>query len=105
MEIQLDAFGLNLNQYIEGSTCEYHNKYHNYVSNQGKVHIDFCSHLLDASDQNEATTFEHVKKFIHWMYDTNLFIKDVIIYATTDGCIKQYQCENSMGVLSVLSFA
>ena len=66
--------------------------------------MDFHSHFADDSDHNSATTFEHTKKFIHWMYDNNLFIKYVIMYNNTDGCSKQYICANAMWVLSVLEF-
>ena len=66
--------------------------------------MDFHSHFLDGSTQNAATTFEHMNKFIHWMYYNNLFIKDGIIYDTTNGCSKQYRCENAIWLLSVLSF-
>ena len=43
-----------------------------------------------------------MKKFIHCMYENNLFIKDGIIYDTTYGCSKQYTFENTMWLLSVL---
>ena len=45
-----------------------------------------------------------MKKLITWMYDNKLFIKDGIIYDTTDGCIKKYISENSMWLLYVLTF-
>ena len=32
------------------------------------------------------------------------FIKDSIIYDTTDGCSKQYTCASLLWILSVLSF-
>ena len=38
------------------------------------------------------------------MYENNVYIKDGIIYDTIYGCIKQYICENSMWLLSVLAF-
>ena len=38
------------------------------------------------------------------MYEENLFIKDGIMYDTTDGCSKQYRFENQMCLLSVLAF-
>ena len=88
MEIQSEAFGFNITLSIEVSTCEYHNKYHNYENNEGKVKMDFHSHFSDDSAHNAATTFEHMNIFIHCMYDNNLFRKDGIIYDTTDGCSK-----------------
>ena len=45
-----------------------------------------------------------MKKFIHWIYEENLFIKDGIIYDTTDICSKKYRCENAVWVLFVLAF-
>ena len=42
----------------------------------------FHSHFSDDSAENVATTFEHMKKFIHWMYENNFLIKDAIIYDT-----------------------
>ena len=66
--------------------------------------IDFHPHYSDDSAHNSDTSFDHIKKFLHWMYDNKLFIKDGIIYDTTDGCSKQYRCENSMWLLSVLTF-
>ena len=62
--------------YIEGSTCDYHNKYHNDVKNQVKVKMDFHSHFSDESSHNAATTFLDIKIFIHWMYDNIFFIND-----------------------------
>ena len=50
--------------------------------------MDFHPHFSDDSDQNIATTFKHMKEFIHWMYENKLFIKDSIIYDTTNGCSK-----------------
>ena len=38
------------------------------------------------------------------MYQNNLFIKDGIIYDTTDGCIKKNIFENEMWTLSVMIF-
>ena len=66
--------------------------------------MDLHSQFSDDSSQSVATTFEHMKKFIHWMYENNLFINDGIISGTTDGCSKQYICGNKMLILSVLSF-
>ena len=45
-----------------------------------------------------------MKKFIHWMYKNNLFIKYCIIYDSIYGCSKHYRCANSMWVVYVLSF-
>ena len=64
----------------------------------------FNSHLSDDSAQNEATTFEHIKKFIHWMYKNKLLIKYGMIYDTIYGCRRQYRRVNSMWLLSVLVF-
>ena len=62
----------------------------------------FQSHFSDdSSDHNPDTTFEHMNNFIHWMYHTNLFINDGIIYYTTDECRKQYRCANAISLLSV----
>ena len=69
-----------------------------------KVEDGFHLHFSDDSTHNATTTFEDMKKIIHWMYETNLSIKDVIIYDTKDGFRKQYKCENTMWLLSVLSF-
>ena len=44
----------------------------------------FHSYFSDDSAQNAATRFYHMKNFIHWMHDNNLFIKYGIIYDTTD---------------------
>ena len=74
MEINSDAFGFNKSISIEGSTCEYHNKYQNYERNQGNMKMDFHSKFSDNSDQNAATTLENMKNFIHWIYDNYLFI-------------------------------
>ena len=40
MAIQSEEFGWKLLS-VEGSTYEYHNKYHNDVSNEGKVKVGF----------------------------------------------------------------
>ena len=61
--------------------------------------MDFHSYFSDKSAQNAATTFEYTKKFIHWMYENNLFINDGIIHDTTDICNKQYRRENEMWLL------
>ena len=86
MAIQSEAFGFNHTLSIEGSICEYQNKYHNDEENKGKVKMDFNSHFSDDSAHNSDTKFEHMKKFTHCMYDNKLLIKYGIIYYTTDGC-------------------
>ena len=103
MEIHSEAFGFNCSLSIEVSIFEYHDKYHSGVSNDGKLKMDFHSHFLDESDQNADTTCEHMKIFIHWMYE-DFFINYGIIYDTTDGCSKQYRCSNALWLLSVLEF-
>ena len=42
--------------------------------------------------------------FIHWMYENNVFKKDIIIYDTTDGYRKQYICADTIWLLSLLEF-
>ena len=65
----------------------------------------FQSHFSDdSSDHNPDTTFEHMNNFIHWMYNNILFVKDGIIYNTTDVCSKQYICDHLLWTLSVLGF-
>ena len=66
--------------------------------------IGFRSHFSDNSAQNFATTFDNMKKLIHWMYDNNLFVNYSIIYAITYRFIKKYICANSMWILSILVF-
>ena len=56
--------------------------------------IDFHSHFLDASAHNDATTFDHMIKFIHWMYENKLFINDSIVYDNMDGYSNQCICAN-----------
>ena len=46
MQVKSESFGFYRNLSIEGNTCEYHNKYHNDVNNQGKVLINFHSHFF-----------------------------------------------------------
>ena len=104
MVIHSEGFGFNRNFSIKVSTCEYHNKDHNGVSNQGNVKMDLHLYFSDDSAQNADTRFQHMKKFIHWMYENDLFIKDVIIYDTTYGCSKQFICSNSTRMLSALVF-
>ena len=58
--------------------------------------MDFHSHLSDDSAHNAATTFEHMKTFIHWIYENKLFIKDGIIHDAEDGRSKQYRCKHEM---------
>ena len=90
MAIKSEAFGFNSTLSTEVISCEYLNKDNNDVKNQGNMKMDFQSHFSDDSAHNAATTFEYTKKFTHWMFDNNLFIKDGIIYDNIDGCIKQY---------------
>ena len=66
--------------------------------------MDFHSHFLDKSAQNAASSSEHMKNYIQWMYDIKFFIKDAIIYDTTYGCSKQYRSANSMSLFFVLVF-
>ena len=68
IEIQSEVFGFDCTIYIEGSNCEYHDKYLNCVSNEGNVKMNLHSHISDDSDHNVATIFEHMKIFIHRMY-------------------------------------
>ena len=97
MEIQSEEFGFNCTISIEISTCNYHNKCHNNLSNEVKAKMDFNSHFSNDYDHNETTTFEHMKKFILWMYNRILFIKDIIIYDTTDGCSKNIDVQIKCG--------
>ena len=103
MGINSEAFGSNQTFSVESSIYEYHNKYYNYERNHGKVKIDFQSQFSYDSAHNDATTFEHTKNFIKWMYCNNLFINDCMLYDTTYGFIKQYRCENTMWLLSVFT--
>ena len=66
--------------------------------------MDFYSHFSDFSAQNTATTFEYIKKFIHWIYANKFLINDGIIYDTTYGCSKQYRCINEIWLIYVLEF-
>ena len=45
MVIQSEEFGSSRTLSIEVITCDYHNKYHNDVRNQGKVKMDLHSHF------------------------------------------------------------
>ena len=89
---------------IEGSTCDYPNKYHNDISNEGKLKIGFESCFSYDTNANSATTFEHMKCFFHWMYENNFFITYNIIYDTKDGCKNKNWCANAMWLLSVVEF-
>ena len=60
------------------------------------MNMDFHSHFSDESAQNKKTSFEHMEKLIHWIYDNNLFIKYGIIYDDAYRYSKQYRCVNSM---------
>ena len=66
--------------------------------------MDFYSYFSDDSSQSAANKFEHVKKFIHWMHEKKLIIKDGIIYDNIYECIKKYICENVMWLLFALKF-
>ena len=66
--------------------------------------INFHLHLQDESYQNKATTFQHMKMFIDWMYDNNVFIKGGKIDDITDQYSKQNRYANTMWILSVLEF-
>ena len=66
--------------------------------------MDFHSHFSDDSTHHDATAFDHMKKFIHCIYQNKLFIKYGIIYDTKDGCSKQYRSANEMWIFSVLEF-
>ena len=96
MEIQSESFLLNITLSIYVFTYEYHDKYRNNLRNEGNVNMDFHSHFPYDSSQNAATTFEHMKKFIHCMYEEILSIKDGIIYDNTYGCSKQYRFKNTL---------
>ena len=74
------------------------------VSNQLKVMMYFHSHFPDDAANNSGAIFDHMEKFIHWISNDILFIKDGKIYYTIDGCSKQYRCENSICLFSVLEF-
>ena len=54
--------------------------------------MEIHSKISDDSAQNSATTCEHMKNSIHWMYEDIYFIKGVIIYDNKDVCKKQYIC-------------
>ena len=93
MEIQSGVSGFNPTLSIEGSTCEYHNKYRNGGRNEANVNMKFSLTFSDESAHNPATTYEHINFIIYWMYADNFLKKFGIIYDTTDGCIKNiYIC-------------
>ena len=50
MEVWSEAFGFNHTLFIEGSTCEFHDKDHNDVSNEVNVNMYFHSYFSDDSD-------------------------------------------------------
>ena len=77
---QSEELVFNLTLSIKGITFEYRDKDHNGIRNEGNTNMYFHSHFSDDSDQNAATTYEHMKNFIHWMYEENLFINNGIIY-------------------------
>ena len=104
-EIQSEAFGYNRTLSIEGSSCEYHADNDNADNDaQPVIKMDFHSHFSDASKQNAATTFEHMKTSINHMLENHKIAPGYVIYDTTDGCSKQYRCANAMYLLSKLSF-
>ena len=74
------------------------------VINEGNVSMNSHSDFLYEHAQNAPTTYEHMKKFIHWMYYENLLIKDDMNDNTADGCIKQYICTNALWLFLVLKF-
>ena len=74
--------------FLATSTCKYHDKGHNDVSNYGNVKIYLQSHFSNDSDQNAATTFEHMKNFIHRIYKNILVLKDSSMYDTIYGVRK-----------------
>ena len=39
------------------------------------MNMNFHSHFSDTSAHNEATTFENMENFIHWMYYNKFFHK------------------------------
>ena len=66
------------------------------------MNMDLNPHFSYDSVNNAATICGHMKKFIYWTYEENLFIKGSIIYDNTDRCSKQYLCENELCLLSLL---
>ena len=68
MEILSEALGFNQNISIEFSTCDYHDKYFNDVSNESNLKMLFHPYFQYEPAYNSATTCEHMKKFIQWMY-------------------------------------
>ena len=42
-----------------------------------------------------------MKKFIHWMYEDKSFIKDGIIYDTTDECRKIHMCKFNVAIFCI----
>ena len=86
--MQSQVFDINHTLSIEGNTCK----------------DGFSLTFSDDSSQKGASTFVHIKKFIHWMHDNIFFINDGILYDTTYLCRKQYIYENKMWLLFVLEF-
>ena len=58
MEIQSEAFVFNCTIYIEGSTCEYHDKDRNDLINDANVKMNFPSHFSYDSTKNADNTCE-----------------------------------------------
>ena len=61
MEIQSEAFVFNCTIYIEGSTCEYHDKDRNDLINDANVKMNFPSHFSYDSTKNADNTCEKIK--------------------------------------------
>ena len=104
-EIQSDHFGDNPTLSIEGCTLHYHGapSLSNEESMKKKLSFDFHSHFADFSQQDAATTFEHMCAMLKAHETRNGKIKKNSVFLdNTDGCAKQYRSGNALFLMNVL---
>ena len=101
-EIQSEHFGHHVSLSIEGCTMEHHA--HNRCADKKSIQMDFHSHMADESDQDAATTHEHMSRMLDtYIKEYGPLPDNCVMLDHTDGCAKQYRCGNALFYLSVLA--
>ena len=93
LKIQSDHFGNGRLLSIEGCSVE--------VSMNNSIsHLKFHSNFSNDSIQDASTTNAHMMKMMGKLKLNNHDISGFIVWESTDGCSKQYQCGSALYVLS-----
>eukprot|EP00957_Ditylum_brightwellii_P160531 12220667-Ditylum_brightwellii.AAC.1 len=87
---------------MEGPAMEYINA-SSILNEQKSLKGQFCSFLVDDSDQGAATTAAHIEKHLKLLLDSNRIEREQsTIMEDTDGCSKQCRSASLLYLISTI---